>query len=88
MDALNDIRSDIDNIDSQLIRLLAQRQILVEKAGRLKPKGDKSAVRANNRVAQVIANRRKEALELGLSPDVAESVWRSMIKPLLLWKRK
>ena len=33
MDALNDIRSDIDNIDSQLIRLLAQRQILVEKAG-------------------------------------------------------
>ena len=46
MDALNDIRSDIDNIDSQLIRLLAQRQILVEKAGRLKPKGDKSAVRA------------------------------------------
>ena len=59
MDALNDIRSDIDNIDSQLIRLLAQRQILVEKVGRLKPKGDKSAVRANDRVAQVIANRRK-----------------------------
>lgn len=38
MDALNDIRSDIDNIDRQLIRLLAQRQILVEKAGRLSPK--------------------------------------------------
>ena len=33
MDALNDIRSDIDNIDSQLIRLLAQCQILVEKTG-------------------------------------------------------
>ena len=61
MDALSNIRSDIDNIDSQLIRLLAQRQILVEKVGRLKPKGDKSAVRANERVAQVIANRRKEA---------------------------
>ena len=75
MDALNDIRSDIDNIDSQLIRLLAQRQRLVEKAGRLKPKGDKATVQASDRVAQVIANRRKEALELGLSPDVAESVW-------------
>ena len=55
MDALNDIRSDIDNIDSQLIRLLAQRQILVEKAGQLKPKGDKATVQASNRVAQVIA---------------------------------
>ena len=83
MDALSDIRSDIDNIDSQLIRLLAQRQILVEKAGRLKPKGDKVAVQASDRVAQVIANRRKEALELGLSPDVAESVWRRMIQAFI-----
>ena len=83
MDSLSDIRSDIDNIDRQLIRLLAQRQILVEKAGRLKPKGDKAAVQASERVAQVIANRRKEALELGLSPDVAERVWRSMIQAFI-----
>jgi isochorismate pyruvate lyase len=46
MDTLSDIRIDIDNIDRQLLRLLAQRQILVEKAGRLKPKGDKVAVQA------------------------------------------
>ncbi|MFR3850083.1 MAG: chorismate mutase [Streptococcus salivarius] len=88
MDALNDIRIDIDNIDRQLIRLLAQRQILVEKAGRLEAKGDKVAVRANDRVAQVIANRRKEALELGLSPDVAESVWRSMIQAFIALEEK
>ena len=88
MDALNDIRSDIDNIDSQLIRLLAQRQRLVEKAGRLKPKGDKAAVQASDRVAQVIAKRRKEALELGLSPDVAEDVWRSMIKAFIALEEK
>ena len=47
MDALSDIRIDIDNIDRQLLRLLAQRQILVEKAGRLKPKGDTVAVQAS-----------------------------------------
>ena len=88
MDALSNIRSAIDNIDRELIRLLAQRQRLVEKAGRLKLKGDKDAVEASDRVAQVIANRRKEALELGLLPDVAEGVWRSMIKAFMLWKRK
>ena len=60
MDALSDIRIDIDNIDRQLLRLLAQ----------------------------VIANRRKEALELGLSPDVAESVWRSMIKAFIALEEK
>ena len=88
MDASSNIRIEIDHIDRELIRLLAQRQILVEKAGWLKPKGDKSAVRANDRVAQVIANRRKEALELGLSPDVAESVWRSMIKAFIALEEK
>lgn len=88
MDALNDIRIEIDDIDRELIRLLAQRQMLVEKAGRLKPKGDKTAVQASDRVAQVIANRRKQALELGLSPDVAESVWRSMIRAFIALEEK
>ena len=46
MDALSNIRIEIDHIDRELIRLLAQRQILVEKAGRLKPQGDKVAVQA------------------------------------------
>ena len=55
MDVLSNVRSVIDDIDRELIRLLAQRQILVEKAGRLKPKGDKATVQASNRVAQVIA---------------------------------
>ncbi|MDU5662502.1 chorismate mutase [Streptococcus vestibularis] len=88
MDALSNVRRVIDNIDSQLIRLLAQRQRLVEKAGQLKSKGDKAAVQDSERVAQVIANRRKEALELGLSPDVAESVWRSMIKAFIALEEK
>ena len=88
MAALSNVRRVIDDIDRELIRLLAQRQRLVEKAGRLKPKGDKATVQASNRVAQVIANRRKQALELGLSPDVAESVWRSMIKAFIALEDK
>ena len=88
MDALSNVRSVIDDIDRELIRLLAQRQRLVEKAGRLMPKGDKAIVQASNRVSQVIANRRKEALELGLSPDVAESIWRSMIQAFIALEEK
>lgn len=55
MDVLSNVRSVIDDIDRELIRLLAQRQRLVEKAGQLNPKGDKATVQASNRVAQVIA---------------------------------
>jgi len=37
------------------------------------------AVSAPERVAQVIASRRAYAEKAGLSPEVAEAVWRSMI---------
>ena len=45
-------------------------------------------VKENKLNYEVIANRRKEALELGLSPDVAESVWRSMIKAFIALEEK
>ena len=54
----------------------------------LNPRETRLLSRPSDRVAQVIANRRKEALELGLSPDVAESVWRSMIKAFIALEEK
>ena len=77
--SLREVRQAIDAIDSELITLLAKRQYFVEQAGLLKPKNDAIAVADPERVAQVIANRRSKAEHAGLSPDVAEVVWRSMI---------
>ena len=65
---LNEVREAIDGLDKELIELLARRQKLV-----------RQAVSAPERVAQVIASRRAYAEKAGLSPDVAEAVWRSMI---------
>lgn len=77
---LDEVREAIDGLDKELIELLARRQKLVRQAGRLKPKNDVQAVSAPERVAQVIASRRAYAAEkAGLSPEVAEAVWRSMI---------
>lgn len=80
---LTEVRLAIDGIDRQLIGLLARRQILVEQAGRLKPKNDARAVAAPERVAQVIHTRREQAAAAGLSPDVAEAVWRAMIEAFI-----
>ena len=41
--------------------------------------GDRQAVAAPERVAQVIAARRGQAAAAGLSPEVAEAVWQAMI---------
>ena len=44
-DTLAEVRQAIDELDSQLIVLLARRQQLVAQAGRLKPKRDAPAKR-------------------------------------------
>src|SRR5689334_7420416 len=75
--SLADIRSRIDDLDSQMVELLARRQALVEAAAGFKK--DEGAVRAPDRVERVIAGVRDRATAAGLDPAVAEAVWRAMI---------
>ncbi|MGV9823092.1 chorismate mutase [Nocardia xishanensis] len=75
--SLAEVRAEIDAIDSTLIELLATRQELVRAAATFKR--DEHAVRAPDRFAQVIASVRERADAAGLSADVAEAIWRSMI---------
>jgi isochorismate pyruvate lyase len=74
---LDEIRADIDRLDRRLVTLLAERERLVRRAGRLK--ADTDAVRAPGRVEQVVARVRAVATEVGASPDVAERTYRAMI---------
>lgn len=76
-ESLAEIRARIDAIDADLVHLLADRQSLVRAAAAFQ--ADEDAVRAPDRVAQVIARARLRAHAAGLSPEVAESVWRAMI---------
>lgn len=75
--SLAEVRMRIDAIDSELVRLLADRQELVRAAASFK--SDAQAVRAPDRVAQVVASVRERAQAAGLEPAVAEAVWRAMI---------
>jgi chorismate mutase/AcrR family transcriptional regulator len=75
--SLDDVRAGIDQLDTQIVALLARRQALVEAAAGFK--ADEQAVRAPDRVERVVAAVRAKAAEAGLDPGVAESVWRSMI---------
>lgn len=76
-ESLSEIRARIDAIDADLIGLLADRQSLVRAAAAFKR--DEQAVRAPDRVEQVIALARERAASAGLAPAVAEAVWRAMI---------
>ncbi len=71
------VRAAIDGLDEELVTLLARRERLVRAAAR--SKADAAAVRAPDRVEQVVARARRLAGASGGSPEVAERVYRAMI---------
>ncbi|KTB69467.1 MULTISPECIES: chorismate mutase [Pseudomonas] len=74
---IEEVRTHIDNIDRDVVALLAKRGKLVNQAAAFKKTTDD--VRAPNRVEQVIAKVRAMASETGASPEVVEQVYRAMI---------
>ncbi|KPW28174.1 Chorismate mutase [Pseudomonas amygdali pv. mellea] len=74
---IEEVRTHIDNIDRDVVALLAKRGKLVNQAAAFKKTTDD--VRAPNRVEQVIAKVRAMASETGASPEVVEHVYRAMI---------
>ncbi len=75
---LTRIREHIDTLDSMIITLLAKRQNFVSAAGRLKK--DEQGVRDPKGVEQVIERVRARASASGLSPEIAERVYRTIIE--------
>jgi len=74
---LEDIRRNIDSIDSDIINLLSKRAGLVSAAGKLKK--DEKSVRDPKRVEQVIEKVKAKALAAGLDPLIAEEIYRTII---------
>ena len=75
--SIEEVRHNIDQLDQQIVALLAARGGYVAQAAGFKK--DREADKAPQRVEQVIAKVRHLATELGASPDVTEQVYRAMI---------
>lgn len=74
---LNEVRGNIDRIDNEIVRLIAERSLYVRQAASFKK--DTEAVRGAKRVEMVIDKVRKQAGECHVSPDLVEAVYRTMI---------
>jgi isochorismate pyruvate lyase len=75
---LAELRAAIDLLDAQLVALLARRQTYIERAAVLKQ--DRAAVRDEARIEDVIIKVVATAKAAGLSPEIAEPVWRLLIE--------
>ena len=77
--SMAELRVQIDDLDRDLIQLLAERATYIDRAVTLKQQENLNA-RITSRVEQVIGNVRKQADEQGLDPDLAEALWRTLIE--------
>ncbi|CUH87591.1 T-protein [Phaeobacter sp. CECT 5382] len=76
---MTELRAQIDDLDKQLVDLLATRAGYIDRAVELKTLNGWPA-RIPARVEEVIANARTKAGEAGLDPDLVEGLWRQLVE--------
>lgn len=74
---MDQVRYEIDRIDRLLVEILAERQSFMDAAARIK--GDRNIVHDRARIEDVVAKVKAACVDAGLSPSIAEPVWRTLI---------
>jgi len=75
--SISEVRAHIDQVDEQIVTLLATRQKLVREAARYK--ADQQAVRAPDRRAAMMIRLQELATRYGVSPEVVHRTYTAMI---------
>ncbi len=76
--SMEELRAAIDSLDARLVALLAVRQAYIERAAQLKTGRDQ--VRDPERIEDVVSKVIAEGRRAGLSAEIAEPVWRTLIE--------
>jgi isochorismate pyruvate lyase len=74
---MDEVRAEIDRLDSAILDLVAERFTYVDRAWQLKT--HKAEAVLPWRIQQVIDRVRARAAEKGVPPEMAEALWRQMI---------
>lgn len=75
---MTEVRAGVDQVDRELVALLARRFGYMDAAARIKP--ERGLVRDEPRKAQVIANVRAEAERLGLPAERLADLWDRLVE--------
>ena len=74
---IQDIRAEIDRLDRQIVSTIGERYQYVRVAAKFKT--SESSVKAPERQASMLQERRQWAQDAGLNPDVIEKLYRDLI---------
>jgi isochorismate pyruvate lyase len=73
-----ELRTEIDRLDALLVNLLSRRQRYIERAAEIKQQ--RSEIRDEARIADVLAKVAAAAGKEGLDPALAGAVWRLLME--------
>ena len=84
--SIEEVRNNINNIDEQIVKLIALRGEFVKQAAKFKK--DSDDVKAPTRVEEVINKVKDLAKSTGANEEVVENVYRSMINSFIKLEMK
>ena len=73
-----EVRAGVDQLDRELVAMLARRFAYMDAAARIKPTRDR--VRDEDRKTQVIEQARAEAQRLGVPETVIAAMWETLVE--------
>lgn len=79
--SLQEIRDEIDTIDSQLVELISERSHLIRQAAGFKESVDE--VKAEDRIDDIMQSVRKKAIELNVNPNMISELFKIMIDEMV-----
>ena len=80
------LRKKLDLLDNKLLNLIKRRSVLVEKV--LKQKTSKNQIINKKRIKIILKNIRKKSLIKKIDKNLAERIWKSIIKETINYEFK
>ena len=78
---LEEVRTEIDKLDDQIVELIGARNSYIKQAAQFKNTVDE--VKAPERIAEIIAKVRHKALTMGMSANLLEEIYTIMIDEMV-----
>lgn len=79
--SLQEVRDEIDILDSQLVKLISDRSRLVRQAALFKNSVEE--VKAEDRIEAIMQNVRAQAIELNINPNMMSELFKIMINEMV-----
>jgi isochorismate pyruvate lyase len=79
--SLQEVREEIDTLDSKLVELISQRSHLIRQAAKFKNSVDE--VKAEDRIEFILQKVRHEAIQKDVSPNMISELFTTMIDEMV-----